>query len=77
MIVGVKKSYMNKRQKNLIIAFFIWAIVLSIGGNCVKIILDQIEFLRDVSDGIVMFYGCLGFCGIWYLVETGKFKFKR
>jgi len=33
-----------------------------------------IEFFRDVSNGIVMFYGSLGFCGIWYLVETRELR---
>jgi len=72
-VIGIfAKSHMNKRQKNLIIAFFIWAILLLIVGNCVKIGLDQIEFFRDVSFGLVMFFGGFGFCGIWYLVETRK-----
>jgi len=48
---------MNKRQKNLIIAFLIWVIVLPIVGIPVKLGLDLVEFFRDVSDGIIAFYG--------------------
>lgn len=65
---------MNKKQKNLIIAFFIWMILLLIIGYPIKLALDLIEFFRDVSNGLIGFYGVLGFCGIWYLVETKKFK---
>jgi len=68
---------MNKKQKNLIIAFFIWVIILPIIAIPAKLGLDLVEFFRDVSNGIIMFFGGLGFSIIWYLIETKEIKIKK